>query len=56
MIRPYEHFIHGDQVVIPAEYAYMLNRLCLNAIRPKLRGTNAQLDQVLQAIGLAGLR
>lgn len=56
MIRPYEHFIHGNVVVIPAEYAYKLNRLVLNDIRPKVRGADPQLDQVLQALGYAGLR
>lgn len=56
MIRPYEHFLHGDQVIIPAEYAYKLNRLVLNTIRPKVRGADPQLDQVLQALGYAGLR
>ncbi|ACV79816.1 excisionase family DNA-binding protein [Nakamurella multipartita] len=56
MIRQFTEFIHGDQVIIPARYAYWLKRSCLDSIRPKVRGADPQLDQILQAISYAGLR
>lgn len=56
MIRPWEHFVHGDQVIVPAEFAYLLDRLCLNQIRPKLRSSNPQLDEVMAAMHWAGVR
>jgi excisionase family DNA binding protein len=55
--RPAEHLvhgIHGPVVVIDGRICALLNRLGLDKIRGEVRGQDAQLDQTLLAIRLAG--
>ena len=59
MIRPAEHFVHGEGrnriVVVDGRVCAWLNKLSLDNLRGQIRGQNAQLDQALLAIRLAGI-
>ena len=56
MIRPAEHLVHqGAVAVIDGRICHMLNKLVgLDKLRAQVRGQDAQLDQTLLAIRLAG--
>ena len=57
MIRPAEHLVHqGAVAVIDGRICHMLNKLVgLDKLRAQVRGQDAQLDQTLLAIRLAGV-
>jgi excisionase family DNA binding protein len=56
MSRPAEHYLHagGGVVIVPARIAALLNRAVLDDLRISVRGTDAELDNVLTAISDAG--
>lgn len=57
VIRPAEHLVHkGTVAVIDARVCSLLNKLVgLDKLRARVRGQDAQLDQALLAIRLAGV-
>jgi excisionase family DNA binding protein len=57
VIRPAEHLVHrGAVAVIDGRICHMLSKLVgLDKLRAQVRGQDAQLDQTLLAIRLAGI-
>jgi len=57
VIRPAEHLVHrGPVAVIDGRTCALLNRvLRLDKVRAEIRGQDAELDQALVAIRLAGI-